>query len=573
MIPGITKFPQAPIASLPAGLRASTPNQFAALLTNPDAELVILLIASPFSSSVTRKISALPAMVAALPIASGKCISIVGGEDDLYLSDKGYTTDASDSIPHMNFPGRLSPALSRTISLFDSSEPTGAGVTSIGDVVIQNNDGEMDALLEKAWDGRDLKLIAGQEGIPLNAFGTVLKGTALSINANNKRISLRINDPAAFFQLPLERNKFAGTGGAEGDSDLKDQSRPYVAGRVRNITPYLVSSSDLLYQVHDGEVSAIDGVRDKGVALTSAGDWSTVTALLAATTGIGGSGADIEAGEYGTCLAEGYFRLGGQPVGLTTADVKGDADPDYVETTGAIVKRIVSSRLGAFNLQNDRLELSSFSRLDTAQPATVGVYVDQDSTVANVITSLMNGVGGYWYFNRAGKLVVDRLESPSAPVVEIDDEDIDSIFRLDLPVPVWRRSVTWFKSWTKQGPDELAGSVVDADRQLYGNDFRYAVNEDSAIKNKHRFARKVITPGLFDIEADAIAESERLALLHGVDRSRYRIKIKRALFRISPNNHIKITYPRYNLTAGRDFVVAALQEESKTGTTTLEVWG
>ncbi len=573
MIPGITQLLQEPVASLPTALRSSTANQFAALLSNPDAQLIILLIATPYSNSVERKISALHPLVAVMPVAGGKDYTIEGGETNVYLSDKGYTTNANDSIAHENFPGRLAPALSRTIKLFDGSEPSGAGSTSVGDIIIINNDGEMDDLLNHAWDGRDLKLIAGQSGLTLNQFGTILKGTVSSINADDKRVMLRVNDPSEFLSLPLERTKYLGTGGIEGDSDLTGVARPYTAGRVRNITPFLVSSSDLLYQVHDGKVSAIDGVRDKGVTLTNAGDWSTSTDLLAATTGILGSGADIEAGEYGTCLNEGFFLLGGQPDGLITADVKGDASPSYVSTTAEIVERIVSTRLGSYGLQSYQINSGNITALSVTQPAEVGVFVDQGDSVADVVTRLMNGIGGYWYFNRRGEFTLGRLESPTTEVLEINDEDIESVYRMDIPLPVWRRSVTYRKSWTVQGADNLAGSVSDADRQLYSNENRYAVTEDSAVKNRHRFARDIITESYFDLQADADAESERLRVLHGADRHRYRVKVKRALFRIAPNHHICITYPRYNLTNGKLFVVASLEEESKNGVTTLEVWG
>lgn len=573
MIPGITNLVDEPVASLPVALRSSTPNQFAALLTNPDAELLILLIATPYDASLSRNISALPAMVAVLPVAADKQLAITGGETSIYLSDKGFATIASDSIPHQYFDGRLAPALSRSISLFENSEPNGSGSSSTGDIVINNDDGAMDALINYAWDGRDLKLLAGQPGLALEQFGTVLKGTVSDINADEQRIMLRVKDPTAFLSLNLERSKYGGTGGADGDSDLEGVAKPYAAGRVRNITPYLVSSADLLFQVNDGQVNAIDGVRDKGVAITLVGDWPSSAALLAATTGVFGSGADIEAGEYGTCLAEGLFRLAGQPDGIVTADVEGDAAPDYASTTALIVKRIVTTRLGAFALQANQLDIGSINALSTAQPATVGVYVDQDISVAEVISGLMAGIGGYWYFNRRGEFTLGRLTLPSSSDIEIDQTDLHTLYRMDLPLPVWRRRVAWKKSWTVQDADNLALAVSDADRQLYGNEYRYSVSEDSSTRGKHRLAREIVTPGYFDLEADADTEAERLRLLHSVDRHRYRVQIKRKLFRIEPNIVITLTYPRYNLNNGKDFVVASIEEESDSGFTTLEVWG
>lgn len=572
MIPGITKFPEEPVATLPASLRSSTANQFAALLSNPDEQFIILLIANPYDGSATHKISALPGMVAALPVAGGIDITIDGGESAVYLSDQGYSTNGEDSIPHQLFPDYLSPALNSSITLFNGSEPSGAGTTSIGDIVINNNDGEMDYLLDDsyAFDGRNLKLLAGQKDLRLNQFGTVITGSVASINADDSRITLSMTDSSAFLQLPLQRNKYTGAGGVNGDSDLQGTSRPYAAGRVRNITPVLVSSSDLLYQVNDGQVNAIDAVRDRGVGLTNAGDYGSVDLLLAATTGVGN---DIEPGEFATCLTEGFFRLGGQPDGLVTGDVRGDADNGYVNTAGAIVKRIITTRLGAFGLQSNQVDSGSINKLDVAQPAEVGVYVDSDISVAEVISALMNGIGGYWFFKRTGEFSVGRLEKPSAPVLQFDDEDIISIFKMDMPLPVWRRSVTWRKSWTIQSAEDLAGSVSDADRQLYGNEYRYSVNENSQVIGKHRLARDVSSIGFFDAESDADDEAARLNTLHSVVRERYQIKLSQTLFRLTPGDCIGVTYSRFNLSGGKNFIIAVLDEQSEDGMTTVEVWG
>src|SRR5690606_28518800 len=114
---------------------------------------------------------------------------------------------------------------------------------------------------------------------------------------------LRLYDRRLELDKPVQTNRYGGTttaGGiadhlADGTADMKDRPKPFVCGKVLNIAPITVNPFDLIYQVSDGEVSAIT-VYDGRVALTLTEDYATVALLQAAT---------IPPGKYGTCLAEG----------------------------------------------------------------------------------------------------------------------------------------------------------------------------------------------------------------------------------------------------------------------------
>jgi len=532
----------------------------------------ILLTVKPFDPSLEFQVAGLPGVLACMPTPESLYFDSVGGERQVYLSDIGYITSPNDVPANTIFEGRLSPAYDWSVTLFDGGEPTGEARTAFGQININNQDGEFDYLIDMPFDGRDVDLKYGETDDAFADFETALIGTIDQIEWGTQQIQLRLRDPGEAFRLPVRRNRYTGAGDENGDTDLAGTGRPLAYGRVRNVTPVLVSAADLLYQVHDGGLDDIDAVRDKGIALVDAGNFTTVALLLAATTGIGQT---IEPGEYATCLAEGYFRLGGQPDGLITCDATGDNSGGYIDDTANIIRRLATTRLAPYNLQDpEQIDTASFTALISSQPATVGFYVDTtEITMADIATRLMAGIGGYWYFNRERQLVVGRLELATSPAVTLTLADIITINRAAIPTPVWRRAVTWRKSWTVQGADNLAAGVSDADRQLYGFEYRQSVTEDGQTRGRHRFARDVQTVTYFDEEADATAEAERLEALHHVKRDRYQIELRDQMFTLYPGQEVTIEYPRFGMDAGVDMVIVSMSESSQDGRTTIEVWG
>ena len=153
-------------------------------------------------------------------------------------------------------------------------------------------------------------------------------------------------------------------------------------------------------------------MRDKGVALTLAADFVSYETLIAATTGAAASGADIETGEYATCLADGMIRIAASPAGSLTVDAKGDSAGGYVSDTAGIVARLVKRDFGVLDqrLTGSDLDQVSFAALTAAQPAPVGVYVGaKPEIVSSIIDAMMRAIGGYWFFTLPGVLTVRRL--------------------------------------------------------------------------------------------------------------------------------------------------------------------
>lgn len=569
-----SKFPSEPLANIPPELRSSTANTFGTLLSDPDFNPVIVLKAFPFNIT-TEKTKSLftPLGTRGFPLLLDS--SDTSGTDliPFFVSDTGFITKEDDaSYPNIPIKGRLKPSINFSTILFSGDEPDGRGRSTFGNIGILNLDADFDFIINYGWDGAEFQLLAGKQDIDINDFGVVYEGYFKNISWNISSIELSISDRGSRLELPIERTKYDGTLDEGGDSSIAGLNRPLVFGQVRNIEPTLVEASSLLYQVHDGQIEAINSVRDRGVALSFSSDFATVSLLLAATAG--SSGDDIEAGEYGTCLADGYFRLGAIPDGKITADVQGDKTGGvYIDTAPEIVKRLAMQRVnGSFNFEISQIDNGSFSTLSNEQPAVVGMYVgNEQRKLSEIMSEIMKSIGGYWYFGRSNLFTVGRLELPIKGDLEISEKNILSMDRLEYFVPVYERRLGYKRMWTVQGDEDFAASVTDEDRQLYRNEYRISEKTASGVKNKHKLARSISTASLFDLEADAETESQRLLDLHQSQKDVYSIVVKRLFFRLFVGDDVTINYPRYNLSAGKNFKIIGIQENENQ--TTLELWG
>lgn len=93
----------------------------------------------------------------------------------------------------------------------------------------------------------------------------------------------------------------------------KAARKPLMFGRVPNVPA--VEESPLVYRVSAGSVQSIEAVRDGGMELIIDGDDPTILVLQR---------AEIAPGHARTCLSEGVFRIGTNPVFPVTVDATGN---------------------------------------------------------------------------------------------------------------------------------------------------------------------------------------------------------------------------------------------------------
>ncbi len=481
------------------------------------ADPVIALVALPYDPSIEVTLEGPPAPFGA--VAFGETdFSSFGAETQVYASDVGYDSRAGDSPAATPFPSDLLQTASFELRAFGGDRPGGeSGREVTGALKLANPDGAYDAAALLGWDNRPVEIWRGTRARAFADFNLVLRGQALRVGFDEQSLTIALRDRQTALDQPVNAALYDGSGGLAGHEGIAGLAKPVAWGNLTgdngNVPAVEIDPVNLVYQVHDGAIEAIDAVRDKGIALTAGSDRADYAALLAGTPPSGG---------YDTCLALGLLRLNpesGSPAGAITVDLQGNNSGGYVETTAEIARRVVATRLGAGNLSEGEIDELAVAALALAQPAPVGYWVGTAQVTAReVLDNLLGAIGGWHAFTREGKFTVARLDLTGTPAETLTVSDMalrQPPERAEV-APVWQVRMGWGVSWLVQSADDLASEAPDKAR--YGNARRYAPASDSTIRARHRGARSLTVEAYFAFESDAQAEAARLLALYGPDR-------------------------------------------------------
>lgn len=482
-----------------------------------------------------------------------------------YVSDEPFQTEPLDAPSSVAFEPRL-----------ENPGEIGLHIGSrleLGEIVLLNGDGQLDAWLTYGFDGRRVVIRTGRGGTYPNAFQTILTGTVQSIEASFDALTIRLRDRQFIFDRPALTSRYAGTNslpnGVEGTaSDLKGKTKPKTYGKVFNVSPPCVNTSKLIYQVNDGAVQAINGVYDRGGARTAGADYAT-NALLQA--------ANPSAGTFATCLAEGFFKLGGAPIGQVTADVtQGATAAD--RTTGQILRALA---LGAGVAAGD-VASADLAALDAANSSVVGVWIEGETTFQEAMDQVASSAGAHFFFDPFGLMRVGRLEAPGAATFELTDyailEDVERCQAGENGLPIWTATVRHSKVWTVQDSD-LDGSVTAASRAFLAEEYRSEKAEAAAIKTQFLLAGEMYVDTLLTSSADAAAEAARLLAMHKVRRDIFDVPAPLEAFAelvgagMRLGHTVSLKLDRFGMAGGRAFRLIGQRIELADKRAVLSLWG
>nr|WP_298685218.1 hypothetical protein [uncultured Dongia sp.] len=494
-------------------------------------------------------------MTMILPVNGGPVLSVppatgISGPVDFHFSDRGFTTLAVDAtLPNRHFAPRVLDPLTIERSLPLNPFSGSRVLLQLGSMALVNGDGGLDGFLrDYPIDGRDVEIKIGRPDFAYADFATLFKGTARSRRASGRRdVGFELRDITWRLEKPAQTNLFLGTGGLNGGPEIKGAPRPFCYGGCLNVTPTLVSASQLIFQANDGATRRIIAVYDRGLALTYAGDVADITAAV------------VAAGTYVTQLSGGYFRLGAVPDGKVTCDVEGDASfGTYVDKVADIAFRLISLRGG---LDDSNIDPASFDLLRSNQPAPVGIFVgSQTVSVAAVLDVLFAGIGAWWGPNRFDQIDCGRVEAPALrPKAYFNANQVLDYTWFDLPTsidpPWYRAQVGYEHNWTPQDSD-FAGGVTAERRQFLAAEWRYAPWTDPVVQTTHLRAQDAPPmPSLFQHEADAQVEVNRLGALWGTRRSALRIVTKTQGYLRKLGETINLDLPVAPLVGGRNVFI------------------
>lgn len=169
-----------------------------------------------------------------------------------YCTGRGFVTAPSETPANTEYAPRLVQPLAVSRYAFAPGATAGRSVLGLGDLVLSNLDGALDALAtDYAFDGRSLVIRRGTEGAAYPAgFPVVFTGTMEQVEVARERVVVRARDRAAELEVALQSTLYAGDNvlpdGLEGTADdLKGQPKPLAFGKVTNATLPCVNTSKI----------------------------------------------------------------------------------------------------------------------------------------------------------------------------------------------------------------------------------------------------------------------------------------------------------------------------------------
>jgi hypothetical protein len=253
------------------------------------------------------------------------------------------------------------------------------------------------------------------------------------------------------FEADLMSLKYLGTGDAEGTEDLKDKVKPMVFGYAQNVEPVMINTVDNIYQVHGyGPIEDISNVYERALDFgPSLGDYASYAALR---------DANIPEGSWGTCLAQGMFRLGAPPFGLITADVKGDNTGGWHRSTAEVINRMCSIA----GVDPARIDSASMTAFATACPEPINLDLNASTALLDMIQALALPCNAQAALSWDGRLQITRFGlMPTVADFALDAQGrqlppvLDNA-ELGVSPPYWRMEMWAARCWRVQSKDEIA---------------------------------------------------------------------------------------------------------------------
>lgn len=459
---------------------------------------------------------------------------------------------------------------------FRGGRTFGQSQIGFGDMVLVNNDGGLDYMLEYSYAGRRITIRLGtlqKDGVT-RTWTTILVGSMEQVELSWQKVTVRVRDRLLDLAKPLQQVRYAGgnalPAGLEGnDNDLKGRPKPLIYGRVFNITPPMVNTTRLIYQVHTGgQVVAVNGVYDRGVLMTAGAAYT--------------SQADMEAnapaaGQYrvwNDATLGCFIRVASNPTGTLTADVTQGAS----RTVGQLFQAILTKA----GLSTSDINTADITALDTEVNYEVGVYAgpDQDVSALQLLDELCASVGAWYGTDINGVFRIGRIALPTGTslgtITALQIIKIERVASRDpgVGVPSWKVKLGWQKVQTVQ-TDLAAG--VGADRKaLVAETYRRQEVSDESVKVANLLSPEIEFDTVLTDKANALAEANRRLTIYKARRDIYQVTV-RVDAQLAPildlGNIITLQINRFGMNAGKKFLIIGVKSNMRGYLFDLTLWG
>ena len=281
-----------------------------------------------------------------------------------------------------------------------------------------------------------------------------LAGRVTDVNGGRGSITFALADRSVDFDKPVITNSFAGTGGIEGDTEIKGAPKPRAWGRLFNVSFSSLLKADNIHVIADPAhpILAFDQVYDRGnaaSALTVIGWAGSVAATLAALIA-----AAAPAGGAAVAPSIACIKWWHANPGKLTADIRGTIGGGYGDRPVDIAARILETASAASfdgaNLNQHRLDRNYES----------GWFVDQiGTTAAKEVQLFLSGISS-WYSADADGVIRFGTYQWSASAADLSSASTEIIRSFK---PVSKVMMGWRRNQTVMARGDIAEAVFAAD--------------------------------------------------------------------------------------------------------------
>jgi hypothetical protein len=490
------------------------------------------------------------------------------------VATQQYSSLISDSRPSIAFNCTLDKAPS-----FKWSIKTGAGFGGIssgfGPLNLKNARGEYDWMLTTPMDGALVVVKMGWPGISYDRFVPLVYGLVDGKPVDDGEIlTINFKDDNKRLEIPALPNVYGGTGGIDGDANVKGKRKQLAFGPADNVTCNLIDSTNLVYQFSDGASYGVSHCYDRRVELSvnAVPDYPTYAALI-------GAGA-VAAGKWATCLALSVLRLGSKPDGLVTVNLVGGAVSNGLVAGSPVVGTALTDTASIIHYlitnsgANLVVDTASILAVKAAQPAPIAyvINMDDNKTLRQALGELTDGVGGFGGFRSDRSFNLGIFTLPTGAVVgDFTQNDwYGKVTSVALPssyaVPPKRVFIAWGRNWTIQS--DIDATVDAGTATLVKDPYSIAVSNDTVttaaiVAANQNAADSDVIPSFFANESDAITEGNRALVLKGAAARRLlRVDLNEKAFVVSPGMVERLTdtstLPRYGLGTPKPLTVVEI---------------
>ena len=478
-----------------------------------------------------------------------------------FATGQGYDAGGEDGFyaPRIENPALLDRAI--------GGDAGGRMSLSWGELTLVNIDGGLDAMADHYFDGRTFSLKVVRVNARYDMAVEILRAQIAAVAVEKTRVSVRLRDRTATLDKPFSSLKYAGDNelpnGIEGTADdLIDQPKPIVYGRVALMSPVLVNTAKLIYQVSARPVAAIVNVFDAGAYLDRV--WEDYA-----------DQADMEANEpppgaFRCWRAGGCFRLGATPFGTVSACVAESFSPARISAAGLLTRIVQDAAANRPDSEQPSggwdWHWKDLQTLDEQNAGSLGLLVGPEETTASLLDRVCASVGAYWGFDALGKLRVVRLDAPSGtPALILTEDSLLALERLpDRQLPWQAVTLRADGNFAVQDKGGMAGVVPEARVNWFSRATRDQTWRDAVVAQTRKLSEESTYDTALNGIAVAAAEARRRVELYAGRRDLISLTVANPLSlidRVDLGEVIELRTPRLGFASGKLFTVIGVRPD------------